>query len=300
MAQIIDGKAIAADIRQELQTDVAEVEKALGRPPGLNLLLVGEDPASQVYVRNKAKDCAEVGIASVVQRLPATTSQAEVLALISQWNADDSVDGILVQLPLPKHIDEHRVLEAIDPRKDADGFHPMNAGKLMIGLEGFVPCTPAGVVEMLRRSKIDTQGKHIVVVGRSNIVGKPLAILLAQKHAMGNATVTICHTGTPDIAVHTRMADIVVAAVGRPDTITADHVRDGAVVVDVGMNRVDLPDGKSKLVGDVSYAEVAAKASHITPVPGGVGPMTRAMLLVNTVEAARRRVRELQGAQQPS
>lgn len=290
LAQIINGKEIAAQIRQEVAEESAAVLEALGRPPGLNLLLVGEDPASQVYVRNKAKDCDEVGIASVVERLPASTSELEVLSLISAWNANDRVDGILVQLPLPKHINEHVVLQTIHPDKDADGFHPMNVGRLMIGLDGFVPCTPSGIIEMLRRSGIATQGKHVVVVGRSNIVGKPIAVLLAQKKSVGNATVTICHTGTPNIAMHTRMADIVIAAVGVPNMITADHVKEGAVVIDVGMNRIDLPDGKGKLVGDVAYAEVAEKASFITPVPGGVGPMTRAMLLVNTVTAAKRRV----------
>lgn len=267
--------------------------QSLGRSPGLNLLLVGEDPASQVYVRNKAKDCEEVGINSIIVRLPASATEHEVISTVEQWNNDDSVDGILVQLPLPKHINEHRVLEAISPAKDVDGFHPMNAGKLLIGLDGFVPCTPAGVVEMLRRTGIETNHKHVVVVGRSNIVGKPLAVLLAQKHDVGNATVTICHTGTPDIAVHTVQADIVVAAVGKINTITAKHIKPGAVVVDVGMNRIDLPDGKSKLVGDVAYDEVAEKASAITPVPGGVGPMTRAMLLCNTITAAQRKAQSI-------
>lgn len=266
-----------------------ELIQSIGRSPGLNLLLVGEDPASQVYVRNKAKDCEEVGINSTIVRLPASATEHEVISTVEQWNSDDTVDGILVQLPLPKHINEHRVLEAISPAKDVDGFHPMNAGKLLIGLDGFVPCTPAGVVEMLRRTGIETNHKHVVVVGRSNIVGKPLAVLLAQKHDVGNATVTICHTGTPNIAVHTVQADIVVAAVGKINTITAKHIKPGAVVVDVGMNRIDLPDGKSKLVGDVAYEEVAEKASAITPVPGGVGPMTRAMLLCNTITAARRK-----------
>ena len=289
MAQIIDGKHIASQIRAEIRDQMDDLIQSLGRSPGLNLLLVGEDPASQVYVRNKAKDCEEVGINSIIVRLPASATEHEVISTVEQWNNDDSVDGILVQLPLPKHINEHRVLEAISPAKDVDGFHPMNAGKLLIGLDGFVPCTPAGVVEMLRRTGIETNHKHVVVVGRSNIVGKPLAVLLAQKHDVGNATVTICHTGTPDIAVHTVQADIVVAAVGKINTITAKHIKPGAVVVDVGMNRIDLPDGKSKLVGDVAYDEVAEKASAITPVPGGVGPMTRAMLLCNTITAAHRR-----------
>lgn len=289
MAQIIDGKGLAAQIRREVRDEVMAMNNRTGTVPGLNLLLVGEDAASQVYVRNKAKDCEEVGIRSVIQRLPATASEQEVISIVEEWNSDTTVDGILVQLPLPKHINEHQVLETINPGKDVDGFHPMNAGKLMIGLDGFVPCTPAGVIEMLRRTGIETNGKHVVVVGRSNIVGKPLAMLLAQKRPVGNATVTLCHTGTADISVHTRMADIVVAAVGRPNTITADHIKPNAVVVDVGMNRIDLPDGKSKLVGDVAFNEVAEKASAITPVPGGVGPMTRAMLLVNTLAAAKPR-----------
>ena len=293
MAQIIDGKHIASQIRAEIRDQMDDLIQSLGRSPGLNLLLVGEDPASQVYVRNKAKDCEEVGINSIIVRLPASATEHEVISTVEQWNNDDSVDGILVQLPLPKHINEHRVLEAISPAKDVDGFHPMNAGKLLIGLDGFVPCTPAGVVEMLRRTGIETNHKHVVVVGRSNIVGKPLAVLLAQKHDVGNATVTICHTGTPDIAVHTVEADIVVAAVGKINTITAKHIKPGAVVVDVGMNRIDLPDGKSKLVGDVAYDEVAEKASAITPVPGGVGPMTRAMLLCNTITAAQRKAQSI-------
>jgi len=293
LAQIIDGKHIASQIRAEIRDQMDDLIQSLGRSPGLNLLLVGEDPASQVYVRNKAKDCEEVGINSIIVRLPASATEHEVISTVEQWNNDDSVDGILVQLPLPKHINEHRVLEAISPAKDVDGFHPMNAGKLLIGLDGFVPCTPAGVVEMLRRTGIETNHKHVVVVGRSNIVGKPLAVLLAQKHDVGNATVTICHTGTPDIAVHTVQADIVVAAVGKINTITAKHIKPGAVVVDVGMNRIDLPDGKSKLVGDVAYDEVAEKASAITPVPGGVGPMTRAMLLCNTITAAQRKAQSI-------
>ncbi|MBK6417670.1 MAG: bifunctional methylenetetrahydrofolate dehydrogenase/methenyltetrahydrofolate cyclohydrolase FolD [Ignavibacteria bacterium] len=288
MALIIDGNALAAEIRAEVAADVARLTASTGIVPGLNLLLVGEDPASTVYVRNKSKDCEKVGIHSTIVRMPATATEEEVVEQVRQWNNDPAVHGILVQLPIPKHINEHRVIRSIDPAKDVDGFHPENAGRLLIGLEGFIPCTPYGVLEMLKRYNIETSGKHAVVVGRSNIVGKPLAILLAQKRPQGNATVTICHTGTPDIAEHTRRADILISAVGVNGVITADHVKEGAVVIDVGINRITLPDGTTKLTGDVLFDEVAAKASAITPVPGGVGPMTRAMLLRNTVTAAER------------
>jgi methylenetetrahydrofolate dehydrogenase (NADP+) / methenyltetrahydrofolate cyclohydrolase len=287
MAQIISGNIIARTIRQEVQSDVATYRKGKGRNPGLNLLLVGDNPASELYVKFKAKDCAEVGITSVIQRLPVTASQAEVLRCIEEWNANPDVHGILVQLPLPRHINEHVVLRHIDPAKDVDGFHPENAGKLLIGLPGFIPCTPAGVVEMLHRSGINPAGKHVAVVGRSNIVGKPLAMLLAQKRKGGNATVTMCHTGTSDLAHHTLRADILVAAAGVPEMITNQHVQPGAVVIDVGINRVQMHDGGSKVVGDVHFASVEPLASAITPVPGGVGPMTRAMLLVNTMFAAK-------------
>lgn len=286
MAVLIDGNALAAEIRTEVQAEVEQLRSETGIVPGLNLLLVGEDPASAVYVRNKGKDCEKVGITSTIVRLPATATEQEVLDVVHTWNADAAVHGILVQLPLPKHINEHRVINAISPLKDVDGFHPENAGKVMIGLDGFVPCTPFGVLEMLRRYKIETSGKHAVIVGRSNIVGKPLSILLAQKRTPGNATVTICHTGTPDIARYTRTADILISAVGSHGVITKDHVKPGAVVIDVGINRVTLPDGTSKLVGDVLFDEVEPIAQAITPVPGGVGPMTRAMLLRNTLKAA--------------
>lgn len=288
MALIIDGNALAAEIRAEVAADVARLTASTGIVPGLNLLLVGEDPASTVYVRNKSKDCEKVGIHSTIVRMPATATEEEVVEQVRQWNNDPTVHGILVQLPIPKHINEHRVIRTIDPAKDVDGFHPENAGRLLIGLEGFIPCTPYGVLEMLKRYNIETSGKHAVVVGRSNIVGKPLAILLAQKRPQGNATVTICHTGTPNIAEHTRRADILISAVGVNGVITADHVKEGAVVIDVGINRIMLPDGATKLTGDVLFEEVAAKASAITPVPGGVGPMTRAMLLRNTITAAER------------
>ncbi|MBM4179136.1 MAG: bifunctional methylenetetrahydrofolate dehydrogenase/methenyltetrahydrofolate cyclohydrolase FolD [Ignavibacteria bacterium] len=286
MAVLIDGNALAAEIRAEVQAEVAQLRSEMGIVPGLNLLLVGEDPASAVYVRNKGKDCEKVGITSTIMRLPAGASEQEVLDVVQAWNADPAVHGILVQLPLPKHIDEHRVINAISPLKDVDGFHPQSAGKVMIGLDGFIPCTPFGVLEMLRRYNIETSGKHAVVVGRSNIVGKPLSILLAQKRKPGNTTVTICHTGTPNIAEYTRMADILISAVGSHGVITKDHVKPGAVVIDVGINRITLPDGTHKLVGDVLFDEVEPLAQAITPVPGGVGPMTRAMLLRNTLKAA--------------
>lgn len=286
MAMIIDGKTIAEQIRDEVQRDVAALQIARGITPGLSLLLVGDDPASQVYVRNKSKMCEHVGIRSEIVRRPSTTSEAEVLEQVRAWNADPSVHGILVQLPLPKHINEHRVIEAIAPSKDVDGFHPENAGRLMIGLPGFVPCTPAGIIELIARTGVDTNGAHAVVVGRSNIVGKPIANLLAQKRPHGNATVTMCHTGTRNLASFTRQADILIAAVGVAHIITGDYVRDGVVVIDVGMNRIVLPDGTSKLTGDVDFASVEPKARAITPVPRGVGPMTIAMLLKNTVLGA--------------
>lgn len=288
MAVLIDGNSLAAQIREEVQAEVAHLRDSSGIVPGLNLLLVGDDPASAVYVRNKGKDCEKVGITSTILRLPDTATEQEVLDIVCTWNDDASVHGILVQLPLPKHINEHRVINAISPLKDVDGFHPENAGKVMIGLDGFIPCTPHGVLEMLRRYNIETSGKHAVVVGRSNIVGKPLSILLAQKRNPGNATVTICHTGTPNIAEYTRTADILISAVGSHGVITKDHVKPGAVVIDVGINRITLPDGTTKLVGDVLFDEVEPIAQAITPVPGGVGPMTRAMLLRNTLTSAQR------------
>lgn len=288
MTRIIDGKATAADIRREVAAGVAELREQHGVHAHLALLLVGDDPASHVYVRNKGKACDEVGMLSTIVRHAADVSADVVLDQVRAWNADPSVHGILVQLPLPRHINEEQVLLTIDPNKDVDGFHPMNAGRLMIGADGFVPCTPAGIVELLKRYDIPTSGKHAVVIGRSNIVGKPISMLLAQRRPQGNATVTMCHTGTKDLATYTRQADIIVAAVGVAKLITADHVKEGVVVIDVGMNREMAADGSSKLCGDVDFAAVAAKASAITPVPGGVGPMTIAMLLNNTLLAARR------------
>ena len=292
----IDGKKIAAEIRAEVAAEAAAM-KASGVEPGLAVVLVGENPASVSYVTAKERACAECGIRSFPVRLPATASQAELLAEVARLNADPAVDGILVQLPLPKGLDEQAVIRAIAPEKDVDGFHPISLGRLLLGLDTFVPCTPAGILELLARSGVDPAGRHAVVVGRSNIVGKPVAFLLARKGPGGNATVTMCHTGTRDLAAHTRTADILVVAAGRPGTVTADMVKPGAVVIDVGVNRV--PDASKKagyrLVGDVDYAGVAPVASLITPVPGGVGPMTIAMLLKNTLKAARRRALRASG-----
>ena len=285
-AEIIDGKKLAAQFRAELKEKVAKLT-AEGAVPGLAVILVGDNPASRSYVTAKEKACAEIGIYSSDNRLPENTSQDELLALIERLNNDDKIHGILVQLPLPRHIDEDKVLLAIRPEKDVDGFHPVNVGKMVIGQEAFLPCTPHGVVQMLLRNGVKLDGANVVVVGRSNIVGKPLANLLVQKAATGNATVTLCHTHTKNLAHFTRQADIVIAAAGRPNTITADMIREGAVVIDVGVNRVeaDTPKGY-KLVGDVDFDGVKEKASLLTPVPGGVGPMTITMLLFNTVQSA--------------
>ena len=280
-AKIIDGAELARRIRSEV-AERAHALTAAGHTPGLAVILVGEDPGSTVYVRNKVKDCEESGIRSLLERLPASTSQADLLTLIRRFNDDPSVQGILVQLPLPAHMDAHLVIETIAPQKDVDGFHVSNAGALMTGTPRFRPCTPYGVMVMLESAGVNLAGAEAVVVGRSNIVGKPQAIMLLEQ----SATVTICHSRTRDLAAHTRRADILVAAVGRARMITGDMVKPGAVVIDVGMNRI--PDGPNagKLCGDVDFDSVAKVASAITPVPGGVGPMTRAMLLVNTMEAA--------------
>lgn len=279
MATLMDGKALAKKLRQQ----VAQEAASLPRQPGLAVILVGDDPASAVYVRNKEKDCAQCGIRSLEYRLPEHTTQQELLALIASLNDDPAADGILVQLPLPKQIDSQAVLCAIRPDKDADAFHPENAGKMLTG-EPFVwPCTPAGVMELLREYEISPAGKRCVVLGRSNIVGKPMALLLLRE----NGTVTICHSATPDLMEETRRADILVSAVGKPHLITADHVKEGAVVIDVAINRT--PEGK--LCGDVDFEAVAEKASFITPVPGGVGPMTRAILMKNVLTLAQAHLR---------
>ena len=277
-AQRIDGKAIAAAIRAEIKERAAEFNARTGIRACLAAVLVGEDPASSVYVRNKGKACIEAGMLSRQIDLPATTSEKELLDLVGRLNADDAVHGILVQLPLPDQIDESKVIEAIAPGKDVDGFHPVNAGRLFIGEPGFIPCTPYGILKILDYEKVELKGKHAVVVGRSNIVGKPVAILLLSRHA----TVTICHSRTQDLPGVVRSADVVIAAVGKAEMIRGSWIRPGAVVIDVGINR--LPDGR--LVGDVAFEEASAVAGKITPVPGGVGPMTITMLLHNTLEAA--------------
>ena len=281
-AKILDGKALAARVRAELATEAATLA-GRGARPGLAVVLVGDDPASQIYVRAKTKACAEVGIATFDHRLPASTSEEELLALVAALNANREVDGILVQLPLPAGIDSRRVLLAIDPAKDVDGFHPMNLGRLMIGEPGFVACTPFGIMKLIQESGAKIAGAHAVVLGRSNIVGKPMAALLLA----ADATVTVCHSRTRDLPEVVRSADILVAAVGRAEMVRGDWVKPGAVVIDVGTNR--QADGKQ--LGDVAFAEVAPKASAISPVPGGVGPMTIAMLLSNTVQSARQRAR---------
>ena len=279
MATRIDGKLISANIREEIKAECATFETENGFLPGLAVIIVGENPASQVYVRNKKKACEEVGFYSVVHELPESTTQEELNTLVDSQNVDDKNHGILVQLPLPKHLDETEVLLRIDPKKDGDAFHPYNVGKIMIGDYSFLPCTPAGVMALLERTGVEISGKKCVVIGRSNIVGKPMAMLLL--HA--NGTVSICHSRTKDLAAETRQADILVVAIGKADFVTADMVKPGAVVIDVGMNR--RADGK--LTGDVDFASVEPVASAITPVPGGVGPMTITMLLKNTLTAAR-------------
>jgi len=288
-AQIIDGKAIAAQMREELKQQVAAL-KAKGITPGLAVILVGDDPASKSYVTAKEQACHDIGMHSSDNRIAATTTQAELLALIDFYNKDPKIHGILVQLPLPKHINEEAVLLAVDPKKDVDGFHPINVGRMVVGQEAYLPCTPHGVIQLLVRSNVKLDGAEVVVVGRSNIVGKPVANMLIQKSPTGNATVTICHTRTKNLADHVRRADIIIAAAGRPNTITAEMVKPGAVVIDVGVNRVDDASKKSgfRLVGDVDFNGVKEKASMITPVPGGVGPMTITMLLYNTVQSAQK------------
>lgn len=278
--KLINGKEIAAAVRAELKADCATFVAKHGYAPGLAVVIVGEDPASQIYVRNKARACEEVGFCSEVHRLPAETEQAALNALIDRLNADSRIHGILVQLPLPAHLDAEEVTLRIDPRKDVDAFHPFNVGRILLGDPIFLPCTPAGVMELLRRSGIDPSGKRCVVIGRSNIVGKPMAMLLLA----ANGTVTVCHSRTVGLADITREADILVSAVGRANFVTADMVKPGAVVIDVGMNR----DASGKLVGDVDFPSVSPLCSFITPVPGGVGPMTITMLLRNTLVAAER------------
>jgi len=288
-AQIIDGKQVAADMRAELKDEVARL-KEQNIVPGLGVILVGDDPASRSYVTAKERACEDIGLYSDDNRLDSDISQEELMAMVEKMNNDPKINGILVQLPLPKGLNEAEVLLAIDPAKDVDGFHPTNVGKMVVGEKAFMPCTPHGVIQLLMRSGVSLEGAEIVIVGRSNIVGKPLANMLIQKNATGNATVTVCHTRTKDLSSHTKRADIVIAAAGRPNTVTADMVKDGVVVIDVGVNRVEDATKKRgyRLVGDVDFEAVKEKASFITPVPGGVGPMTITMLLYNTVESAKR------------
>jgi methylenetetrahydrofolate dehydrogenase (NADP+)/methenyltetrahydrofolate cyclohydrolase len=287
-AQLIKGAEVAAQIREELKAEIAELKAKHNVIPGLVTVLVGADPASQVYVGAKEKTSKELGIYSERYDLPEKTTQQELLKLIDKLNKDPKINGILVQLPLPKHLNEEEVLYAIDPKKDVDGFHPVNVGKLMIGEPDYMPCTPAGIQQLLIRSGTQIEGAEVVVVGRSNIVGKPIANILLQKAPGANATVTICHTKTRDMAFHTKRADILIVAAGRPKYITADMVKDGVVVIDVGVNEIGrTAEGKRILAGDVDFEMVKEKARAITPVPGGVGPMTITMLMMNTVRAAK-------------
>lgn len=278
--QLLDGKATALALRQKLATEVQRLAPVHGRPPHLAVVLVGDDPASQVYVRNKERACAEVGIKSSAHRIGADVTQGGLEQLVADLSADDSIDGVLVQAPLPRHLDLLTVQSLVDPAKDVDGFHPLNVGRMCIGLPSLLPCTPAGVMELLKHYDISCAGKKAVVIGRSNIVGKPMALLLARGELLANATVTICHSRTPDLAGECRSADILVAAIGRARFVTRDMVKPGAVVIDVGINRTD-----AGLCGDVDFEAVKDLASAITPVPGGIGPMTIAMLLSNTVQA---------------
>lgn len=284
---LIDGKKIAAEIREELKQDISKLKEQGKNIPGLVVILVGENPASEIYVRSKAKACLEIGMRSKTEKRSADISEKELLDLIAQYNNDKDYHGILVQLPLPKHIDEEKVIEAISPKKDVDGFHPISIGNLVVGKDAFVSCTPAGIQELLIRNNIDTKGKHLVVIGRSNIVGKPIANIMLQKKEGANSIVTICHSAAKNISDYTKTADIIVAAIGKANFVTADMVKEGVVVIDVGINRV--PDSTRpkgyRVVGDVDFEEVSKKASYITPVPGGVGPMTIAMLLKNTYKA---------------
>jgi len=290
-AEIISGKDVAKAIREELKAEVAELKEEHGVVPGLATVLVGEDPASVSYVTAKGRGCEQIGVNSYQHNMPADVSEEDLLKMVDDLNNNKDVDGILVQLPLPKHIDENKVLNAINPDKDVDGFHPVNVGRLVIGEELFPPCTPAGIRELIVRSGTPTEGAEVVVVGRSNIVGKPISIMMVQKKEGANATVTVCHTRTKDMAMHTKRADILIVAAGKPAAVTADMVKEGATVIDVGVNRIGYTEsGKAKLAGDVDFDSVKEVAAKITPVPGGVGPMTITMLLKNTVRAAKLRI----------
>lgn len=282
--KIIDGKSVSKQIIEEVKQNTIKA----GVKPGLALILVGNDPASEVYVRNKGRVCEEIGFYSVTEKLPETTPESELLEKVHKYNEDKNIHGLLVQLPLPKHIDELKVIEAVNYKKDVDGFHPVNAGRLLVGEKSFVPCTPAGIMELFKRYNIETSGKNVVVIGRSNIVGKPMAALLMQKNKNANSTVTVCHSKTKNIPDFTRRADILIAAIGKPGFVTGDMVKEGCVIIDVGMNRIEDKTRKSgtRLVGDVNFDECYPKAEKITPVPGGVGLMTIAMLMKNTLDSA--------------
>ena len=284
---LIDGKKVANEIKEELKEKVEHLKKSYNKAPGLVAILVGDNPASKIYVNSKAKSCNEIGFNSKVEILPEDISQEELIAVVHSYNKNDDFDGILVQLPLPKHIKESEIINAIDPLKDVDGFHPVSVGRLVIGDNTFFPCTPLGIQELLKRYNIETKGKHLVVIGRSNIVGKPIANMMLQKKEFANCVVTVCHSAAKDLSVFTKSADIIVAAIGVANFVKEDMVKEGAVVIDVGINRVDNPNSKKgyDIVGDVDFENVSKKASYITPVPGGVGPMTIAMLLSNTYQS---------------
>lgn len=285
--ELIDGKKIAQEIKDELKSEIERLKDKTGLVPGLVAILVGDNPASQVYVSSKAKACDEVGIYSKVDVFPSTISESKLIDKIDLYNIDKKINGILVQLPLPKHIDEDKIIEAISPKKDVDGFHPISVGNLVIGKDTFISCTPAGIFELLKRYNIQTEGKHVVIVGRSNIVGKPIANIMLQKKPNANSIVTVCHSAARDLKEYTLQADILIAAIGKANFISQEMVKEGAVVIDVGINRIDDPTSKKgyKIVGDVDFENVAPKTSYITPVPGGVGPMTIAMLLSNTLKS---------------
>ncbi len=293
--QIIDGKKIAGDIKQEIAAEVEKIQQGGGKIPHLAAVLVGHDGASETYVANKIKTCELVGVKSSLVRLEDTVTQEELLKKVEELNNDDDIDGFIVQLPLPDHISEHQVIEAVDPKKDVDGFHPVNVGRMVLGLPSFVSATPAGILELMRRYNIDPSGKNCVIIGRSNIVGRPMSILLSQKRNMGNATVTVCHTRTRDLKDICLKADIIIVALGSPEFLKGDMVKEGAIVIDVGTSRIKSDKTKSgwKLIGDVKFDEVAPKCSYITPVPGGVGPMTIVSLLRNTLLASTKKIYSL-------
>lgn len=285
--KLLDGRQLAKTIKEELAEEVDRRKAAGHRAPHLAAVLIGEDPASQVYVRNKVRSCERIGFESTLIKRPADISREELITIVQDLNKDERIDGFIVQLPLPDHIEEDKITLAIDPKKDVDGFHPMNFGRMAQGLPCYLPATPAGILEIIRRYEIPTEGKEVVVVGRSNIVGTPMGILLSRKTYPGNATVTVCHSRTRNLGDHTRRADIIVAAIGRPNFITGDMVKEGAVIIDVGINRVEAPSAKKgyRLCGDVAFEEVSEKAAYITPVPGGVGQLTVVSLLMNTLKA---------------